>query len=191
MDKIFSLKQYEIADNPPMRFHVFNLYLYLPYIILSNLYAIFTTFNALVILLDIAGTFLAISAMIGFNKKKYYGWKAIMLLHSIYIITGIILCMLPPQYEGWASVMISNCIISLLIMFYYYKRQIIFMNNDIKSSKKEISPINTSHLNNNIITHSTIQTNVLIQPTFCRKCGNKLSSDSEFCQYCGTKIIKE
>ena len=26
---------------------------------------------------------------------------------------------------------------------------------------------------------------------FCRKCGNKLLEDSEFCSYCGTQIIKE
>lgn len=30
-------------------------------------------------------------------------------------------------------------------------------------------------------------TNIL----FCRRCGKELPTDSEFCQYCGTKIIKE
>ncbi len=44
---------------------------------------------------------------------------------------------------------------------------------------------------NSVLVEEEIETLVVDQIRFCRKCGEKLLDNSQFCRKCGTEIVKE
>lgn len=69
-------------------------------------------------------------------------------------------------------------------------------NEEIMSTENAASESETNSEQNNTIaqvdkTAADNDTQELDKTLFCRKCGNKLPEDSEFCNQCGERIIKE
>lgn len=66
------------------------------------------------------------------------------------------------------------------------------INNHMGETYKDSNIINIKKTNVALgVSENTIVEKSLPQICFCRKCGNKLLEDSDFCSYCGTQVVRE
>lgn len=198
MEKLFSLKQYRPEDKPPMRFHMFNIYGRIPLGVIINIPTVFlyVTYDILSFVMGLVTIVLACVSVVGLHKKEEYGWKAVMALELYTVLCAVLSCLMYINYIDLLKEnlpkLLGTVIVSALIMVYYYKRKLLFTKEAKDTIKIDnmISKADTYVDASQTTIISEGYTDVL-KPKYCRKCGNKLFPDSDFCSYCGTQVIKE
>ena len=113
------------------------------------------------------------------NRKRTPNVKTVDDLdYKTALIIGLfqVLSIIPGTSRSGATI-IGALIIPSLIGIYYYKRKPIFVGNEGDSGSLQ---------------HAAVQT-AFAPPrkdaiNYCRKCGNRVTHDSVFCNKCGTKI---
>ncbi len=118
----------------------------------------------------IAITFLAFITY-GFAKKKQYAWYMVYAYLILNVSSNIISATQTPNPAAAVGQIIGALIIPCLIGIYYYKRKPIF----VASSSDAPAPFQSNSSQRNKI-------------GFCRKCGNKITQDSIYCNKCGAKL---
>lgn len=101
----------------------------------------------------------------GFAKKKQYAWYMVYTYLILNVSSNIISAILSANAAVAIGQIIGALIIPTLIGIYYYKRKPLFVSNNISISDVQNTTIN-----------------------YCRKCGNRVTKDSVFCNKCGAKI---
>ncbi len=113
----------------------------------------------------------------GFAKKKQYAWYMVYAYLILNVSSNIISATQAANPAIAVGQIIGALIIPSLIGIYYYKRKPIFVGNEGDSGSLQ---------------HAAVQT-AFAPPrkdaiNYCRKCGNRVTHDSVFCNKCGTKI---
>ena len=197
------MKKYTCWEDTPLKYHYFNTYIRNPLWIISSIYTIIQT-NTLIrqesispglIAIDLIYAFLAISVsavcMVGFIKRNKYGWYAHMYRDGMLLIYYFILLMLSISWNYEIAYTFGEFLgvgtFAVLEAVYYLKRKSLFVmennKNNISLERKTL----VTQIQTDVITHNDGTFNIV----YCRKCGNKLLPDSDFCSYCGTKVVKE
>ena len=101
----------------------------------------------------------------GFAKKKRYAWYMVYVFLILNVSSNIISATQASTSASQVGQIIGSLIIPMLIGIYYYKRKPLFISN-----KTGIYDIKKTTIN------------------YCRKCGNRVTKHSVFCNKCGAKI---
>ena len=101
----------------------------------------------------------------GFEKKKQYAWYMVYAYLILNVLSNIISATQSANVAEAIGRIIGALIIPTLIGIYYYKRKPLFVSTNITISDAQNTTTN-----------------------YCRKCGNRITKDSVFCNKCGAKI---
>lgn len=175
--------QYKEVNGKSIRYHYFVWSLLIPSWFITGIYDYITNWSSyqvfplsLFAFIEFITCIMLLISFIGFFKFTKYSWFCIVIEILIDTIIGLILEIISlVSYDINASEIIVFVItetLNILTLIYYFKRKDIFGNKNIRNSKYD-SPM----LGNNIL--------------YCRKCGTKLITNSEFCHYCGEKVDSE
>lgn len=115
----------------------------------------------------------------GFAKKKQYAWYMVYAYLILNVSSNIISATQTPNPAVAVGQIIGALIIPSLIGIYYYKRKPIFVT---------ASNGNFGGSSQHMMVQSTIDFPKKDVINYCRKCGNRVTHDSVFCNKCGTKI---
>jgi len=151
-------------------------------------------FTAKYILYDIILLIVLCICFVGLCKLKPYGWYSYLAIGAVDFIYYTYQFYTYKEYNQTTNALSSavSVIVKLIMICYYYRRKVLFFtaNQTVTNNNDNINyfknpPLHNSTQNNNVEALNKPLENTI---KFCRKCGNKLFEDSEFCSYCGTKV---
>jgi ribosomal protein L40E len=191
------MKQYFFKEETPLAFHKFFWYVSLPIgffvtiVKMVNMLSEMLYFNWLYAI-DIGFFLIALSLIltcfIGFWGWKSYAWYSIMIYLSVlvtYCIISVVVyaIYIPYQINTAIGQLLGILIYVILVGIYYKKRRPLFFSGMLR--------VDGVRVTTEAYTSESVPANKSeLQTKFCRKCGSLLLDDSEYCQYCGTKLSK-
>lgn len=192
------MNAYYDRDTTPLNFHAFYRYFSLPVGFLVIVVKIFGLtqmypYGGWGADIDMAVYFIDLILIVvcfwGFAKWNSAGWYGVMSRLWLAVGYNVFLVFLYAYYVPKAigtaiGTLLGSLLYAIPIGIYYKKRKPLFFP-DMTEALEEPEPRLSGY-------EAASQRGASVPPImYCRKCGNKLLPESDFCSKCGAPIIKE